>query len=118
MKKKDQATKHDGQKVMVELVEPGFVVEVGRVLTFGARKYAPNNWRKGLPWSRTLGATLRHLFAWAKGEEADPESGLPHLAHAACNLMFLMEWSRTGSGEDDRIKGEINTTHDFEQGKH
>ncbi len=98
------ATKHDKQKVRVELVNPQFIIDIGKVLTFGAEKYAAHNWRKGLPWMRTLGATMRHLLAWAKGEDIDPESGLSHLAHASTNLMFLCEWSRTHKELDDRIK--------------
>ncbi len=41
--------------------------------------------------SRYWDAVLRHVFAHAKGEERDAKSGLPHIAHAACNLLFLLE---------------------------
>jgi hypothetical protein len=54
------------------------------------------------PWF--FAALLRHLFAWWRGEELDPESGLSHLAHAGCCLMFLMEYRRNGWGTDDRFK--------------
>jgi len=62
------------------------------VLTFGAKKYAPNNWRK-VPEAREryLAAALRHLVAWGDGEDTDPESGLHHLAHAGCCVLFLLE---------------------------
>lgn len=60
------------------------------------------NWEKGFKWSRLFGSTLRHLFAWYRGETIDPESGLNHLSHAACNIIFLLEFSHTGAGEDDR----------------
>jgi hypothetical protein len=106
MKKKikEQADKNDEGKIMVQLIPPQFIEDIGKVLTHGANKYAPNNWRKGLPWMKTYGAVLRHIFLWAKGEDIDKESGLPHLAHAATNICFLLEWSRTHKDMDDRIK--------------
>lgn len=77
------------------------------VLGFGAKKYAPRNWERGMAWSRLYAATLRHLTAWWDGEERDPETGLLHLAHAACCVCFLLAYSqRRGtqmcSGTDDR----------------
>jgi len=62
------------------------------VLTYGAKKYAPENWRH-VPDARARyhAAARRHLAAWAGGEQMDPESGLPHLAHAACCILFLLE---------------------------
>jgi hypothetical protein len=62
------------------------------VLEYGARKYAPDNWRKvDNPEARYLAAALRHINAWRRGEKRDQESGLSHLAHAATSLMFIME---------------------------
>ena len=76
--------------------------EVARVFSFGADKYGDHNWRAGLKWSRLAGATLRHVTAWISGETNDPESGLNHLAHAACNLLMLIEYDALDLGEDDR----------------
>lgn len=101
--KEDRADKHDGEKVPVELVPASFIESISRVLAHGARKYARNNWTKGLPWTRILGSTLRHVYAWARKEDLDPESGLPHLAHAATNIMFLMTWAKTKPELDDRF---------------
>lgn len=96
------AEKNDDGKLPLELVTVQFVGTVAAVLAHGREKYEAWNWTKGLPWMRTYGAVLRHLYRWAAGEELDPESGLPHLAHAACNIMFLMTWSRTHGELDDR----------------
>lgn len=84
--------KHDQGKARCDLLPPHAVLEVAKVLTFGAVKYAPNNWRK-VPdaLDRYLAAALRHQLAYMTGELNDPESGLPHLAHAACCLMFILE---------------------------
>ena len=87
--------KHDEGKNRLDLIEPEFIEGVGKVLTFGADKYEPNNWQKVEDAEdRYYAAALRHLIAWRKGEKTDPESGLSHLDHAACNIMFLAHWER------------------------
>jgi len=61
------------------------------VLTYGAAKYAPNNWKAvENAHERYLSAALRHLAARQEGQRYDPESGLPHLAHAACCIVFML----------------------------
>jgi len=103
----DQADKNDSEKIPVELVPASFIEDIAKVLSHGAKKYERNNWTKGLPWTRIYGATLRHLYAWAKGEDNDPESGEPHLIHAVCNLLFLSTWSKTRKENDDRFNYDI-----------
>jgi hypothetical protein len=78
--------------------------EIGKVLTFGSKKYGDHNWRKGFKWSRLLGAALRHLMAFLGGEDKDPESGLSHLAHAGCCVVFLLEHEVKHKALDDRYK--------------
>jgi hypothetical protein len=78
---------------------------VARVLAHGAEKYDPYNWCNGTRWGRCYRALLSHAWAWWRGEDTDPESGLSHLAHCICNLLFLMEYQRNGWGEDDRFRG-------------
>jgi len=60
-----------------------------KVLEFGAEKYDAFNWRKGLKVVGICESMLRHTFAYLNGEDIDPESGLPHVAHIQCNAMFL-----------------------------
>jgi hypothetical protein len=55
-----------------------------------------------MEWTRLVGAVLRHTFAWMRGESIDPESGLSHLAHAACGLLFLLAYELNNVGTDDR----------------
>ena len=75
------------------LVDFGSIEEMIKVLDFGARKYGVDNW-KGFNdedgFNRLYSATIRHLFAWKNGETNDEESGHNHLAHAICNLIFLL----------------------------
>jgi hypothetical protein len=84
--------KFDGGKLMYGLLPPLALEETVKVLTFGAQKYEPDNWQH-VPDSkrRYFDALQRHLWAWKQGEQIDQESGLPHLAHAMCCLMFLHE---------------------------
>ena len=67
--------------------------EAAQVFTYGADKYAQWNWCKGMSWNIPLGCMLRHFLAAAGGERNDPESGLSHLAHAACNIIMLYYFS-------------------------
>ncbi len=98
--------KHDQDKPDMSLLSSIALVEVARVMTFGKRKYSANNWRGGFAWTRPLAAALRHIFAYLGGEDKDPETGLSHLAHGICCLMFVLEFSVTGAGQDDRYKHE------------
>ena len=89
--------KHDAGKARYDLIPPGVLHDLARVLTHGAEKYAPGNWmRVAEPEARYYAAMMRHLEAWRMGLVVDPESGLPHLAHALCCLVFLAAFS---SGE-------------------
>lgn len=98
----DKAIKYDEDKPRPELIPPCALMEIANVYAHGAKKYAPNNWRKGMEWSRIYGAVLRHLFRFWSGQNIDPESGYCHLAHAAFGLLTLLEYIRTDTGTDDR----------------
>lgn len=89
MSKELTGTKHDQDKPMLNLIDPQAIEGLAAVLTFGAKKYAADNWRGGINNSRLIASLLRHLFAIMRGEYTDPESGLPHIDHVGCNWMFL-----------------------------
>lgn len=82
-------------KLRWELLPWDAVEEVLKVLEFGATKYSANNWREGagFSWTRVFNSTVRHLISWFRGEDRDPESGLSHLAHCCCNVLFLIHYS-------------------------
>jgi len=84
--------KHDSDKPRYDLLPPIAIDYMAKVLTFGAKKYKPEGWRtveNAIP--RYQAALLRHSFAMLRGEVLDPESGLPHAAHAMCCAAFITE---------------------------
>lgn len=87
--KESAGTKYDAGKLRLDLIDPEFEAGIAEVLAFGAEKYDEYNWTKGFQWTRLYGAIRRHLRDAMYKEMEDPESGLPHLDHAACMLMFL-----------------------------
>jgi hypothetical protein len=93
-------TKLDHGKPQVALIDPDWLLEVAEVLTFGAKKYSPGNWKHvDDAQARYLSAAYRHLLAYQKGQENDSESNLSHLAHASCCLMFLHFLGRNSENE-------------------
>ncbi len=97
--------KHDNGKPSLALLPTEALEEIAKVMDFGAKKYDADNWRGGFTYRRVASSLLRHIFAWLKGEDLDPESGLSHLAHAGCNVLFLLTFVITKTGTDDRYKG-------------
>lgn len=92
----EQGRKDDKGKVLWNLIPWSAVRQIAGVLTYGAQKYAPDNWRY-VPDARAryFAAAMRHLTAWWEGEKLDPESGKHHLAHVACCVLFLLALDHT-----------------------
>ena len=93
--------KHDDGKLPYYLLPFDAVDEVVAVLRHGAKKYGDRNWEGGMDWSRLLGASLRHLSSYSQGQRVDPETHLYALAHAICNLLFLLAYEKRMVGNDD-----------------
>lgn len=102
------AIKYDTGKTDWSLMPWEAVEEINKVLEFGANKYAAHNWTQGdgFRYTRVLNSLFRHLFSWSRGEDLDPESGLSHLSHAGCNILFLIYYNRYKERykNDDRFK--------------
>lgn len=73
-----------------------------KVFAYGRLKYVEWNWAKGMPWSVPIACAARHLLAIIRGEETDPESGLPHAGHVYCNVVMLLTYHSTYTEGDDR----------------
>jgi hypothetical protein len=83
--------KHDQSKPRMDLISPLAMAYLAHVLSFGAEKYEEHNWRKGIPISKLVAASSRHLEAIKAGILFDDETGLPHAAHLMCEAMFICE---------------------------
>lgn len=93
----DVGLKYDDNKLMWDLLPYDAVEKIVEIMTYGAKKYAPNNWQK-VKANRYYAAMMRHIVAELKGEDNDKESGLLHLAHAATNILFLL-WKKINEVE-------------------
>ena len=82
----------DDGKVKPHEVPKEVIWAIAKVRQYGNAKYAdPENWRS-VELEKFHDALLRHILAaWNDPSAVDPESGLPHLSHAACNLAFILE---------------------------
>lgn len=97
-----EARKDDQGKLPYHLMPPELLESVVAVLQFGATKYGDRNWEGGMAWSRPFAALMRHMWAWWRGEKADPETGYSHLWHAGCCIAFLITYEQRKIGTDDR----------------
>lgn len=98
-----EGTKHDNDKLRYDLIPADAREEVAKVYTFGANKYNDRNWEKGLMYHRPYGAVHRHISAWWMREDLDDETHIHHLAHAICELEFLLAFElRKMKHLDDR----------------
>jgi len=105
-----EGRKDDGDKARMDLIPPEVMTALGTVLSYGAVKYAPRNWEKGMNWGRPFAALMRHMWAWWRGEACDPETGYSHLWHALCCVAFLTAYEARNVGSDDRPRNEMETS--------
>lgn len=99
---KGSGARYDAGKVPYELIPTHLLESTALVFGYGAKKYAAWNWAKGMPWTKVIGCLKRHLAAIERGEDIDPESGLPHIGHLMCNALMLEHYMSTYKEGDDR----------------
>lgn len=99
-----EAIKHDEGKARLDLIPPQALLDIAEVLAYGAEKYSDHNWREngGMEYSRLYAAAQRHMLSFWDGRTLDSETGMSHLAHAACCIIFLMSYEAEDIGKDDR----------------
>jgi len=94
--------KFDDGKTRWDLLPWDALEEIAKVMTFGAKKYGDRNWEKGIAYGRLIRAAVGHITSWAMRRDVDSETGLSHLAHAGCCVLFLLAYILRGVGEDNR----------------
>jgi len=105
---KEKGLRFNEGKDRIDLVPESAINGIAKVLTFGARKYAENNWRLGMKWSKITSSLKRHLAAIDRGEDYDQESGLLHIDHVLTNAAFLKEYYKIYPEGDDRPHNYLN----------
>jgi hypothetical protein len=95
--------KNDAGKLRYDLIPPEPLAALAYVYTMGAGKYTDHNWRKGMAWSRVIGAMMRHIEAFRNGISYDPKDGQHVLGSVAWCALALMEYERTHPELDDRM---------------
>lgn len=103
-KEKGSGARFNSGKPDYSLIPFYTLADEAQVWMYGQKKYTAWNWTRGMPWSVPFACMMRHMAAWQAGEECDQESGLPHLAHAMCNLRMLTLYAKTYVEGDDRPK--------------
>jgi hypothetical protein len=91
---KKGASKFSDDKAQFSLLPIKALYEVLKVGKMGAKKYGDNNFRKGRNVTDWTDAAYRHAFggeSFSTGHDLDKESLMPHLAHAAWNLLVALE---------------------------
>ena len=96
------AIRYDDNKAPLHLLDTGALYDTAMVFGYGAIKYPPNNWRKGMDITRILNSVGRHVLALQNGEDYDEESGLKHAAHAISGLMMFIGTMRDMPEFDNR----------------
>jgi len=85
----DIETKNNGARQTAipyrfDLIDPIAMFELAKVVSEGAKKYAPDNWR-GLTVEDNLNRVLAHVYAHLAGDETDD-----HLEHALTRMVFAV----------------------------
>lgn len=105
---KESDNKHGGLrynqgKLRYDLICPEQLKGLASVYTYGANKYAPQNWRKGQAWSTVLASLKRHIASFEQGEDYDAESKCLHMSHAMWNCGELISFGKFYPQGDDRL---------------
>lgn len=87
-----------------DLIPAGPLHLLARLYGVGAQKYDVRNWERGYSWHLSFRALMGHAWAFWRGEDNDPGTGLPHMVHVAWHALAMVDFQVRGSGTDDRPK--------------
>ena len=96
----NQEIKKDAGKPRLTLVPMQILFDIARVREFGVKKYGDKeNWQ-AVEIERYRDSMLCHAIAYVQNPHRLDESGLPHLAHLACNVAFLCQLEKEKQDEN------------------
>lgn len=90
--------KQSASPYRADLLPAKAVLDVSRILAIGAKRYAPNNWRK-IDQADHLNHALVHILSHMAGDRQDE-----HLEHAACRMLMALETDMAVTPELSDIK--------------
>lgn len=102
---KEVAERFNEGKPELSFIDLDSMMDTADVFSFGAKKYSRDNWKKGQSLTQVLDSMMRHIAGLQRGEFFDPESGLPHIGHIGCNMIFVSDTLRNHPEliEDERV---------------
>ena len=112
---KNSGDKPDGFKIRYDLMPTFPQAQVAYCFTVGLATHPEDDWRKGMNYSRLVGAMERHLALFKSGEDRDPQFHQHHLAAVSACAFILMEYQHTGAGEDDRHMSDLRSALGLEE---
>lgn len=87
----------------ISCIPPIALIYEGEVMKRGAEKYGPFNWQDTTVDIVTYyDALMRHAFLYYTGQNIDPESGLPHMAHIRACAGILLDAKESNKLFDNR----------------
>lgn len=128
----EKAKHFDTGKIGVDQIPPEMLLELGRIYSYGEKKYGRDNWKGGMDWSQVYGSAMRHILSFWDGQDLDlcddsndcagegaeycpKHSRLPHLAHAIWNITTLMYYQNHSVGTDNRDNVSIPEEPEYDQ---
>jgi len=107
-----EGLKFDKNKAKLHMIPLVALEEEAKAWMIGEKKYDKWNFTNGMDYSRALDAALRHIYQYLEGESHNVETftrdgkehtmKCHHLGSARACLAMVLEWERTGKGNDDR----------------
>jgi hypothetical protein len=88
------------------------VAAAAAAFEYGANKYEPRNWERGLPRQQLIDSLRRHLDDYERGANYDDGlngSNLPQVCMIMASAMMLAASDIRNIGEDNRIPADPNT---------
>ncbi len=90
-------------KPSLHSIPPVALLYLGQAMADGNRKYGLVNWRHDpITFSTYWDAAMRHMLALWDGEDADPATGIKHMAYIMANFAILLDAQEQGTLTDDR----------------
>lgn len=94
--------KNDQEKPDLSLIPREAMWEMGKALTYGAKKYGRYNFREGIDITRCTSAAMRHITQFLDGEDIDEETQCIHLGNAMAGLAMALWMFKNKPEHDDR----------------